>query len=322
MGYFIDGTWADWFWSCEAGRSGRCAAPSQAALGQSKVPSPEIMAQLLASSPFRTFPEPVPMLVDRAAKRPRPNVMEAHVIGTPLPSNAFRSIGDGFYIAGPELAFVELAQKLCLSETIAVGYEYCGTYAMNPAGGKALFDVEPVTTVRKLSNFVDRVPAMRGSANARKAIDCIREGSASPFETLLHMRFSLTGHRGGYSLETSLINHEIVLDDTARRIYKRGSCRCDLYFPKVSLDVEYNGKEHESQTESDAARAAALGSMGIRTLVVTKRQYDDFLAMSGIVRSISHDHGTYLSEARTGYTAARGKLYSELQDYLSCRNRL
>ena len=135
------------------------------------------------------------------------------------------------------------------------------------------------------------------------------------------MRLSLSGHRGGYNLPLSLINHKVELDEVSRRIYKRGSCRCDVFFPKINLDVEYNGKDHEGRMESDAARAPALASMGIATLTVTKRQYEDYLAMSGIVRSIAAAHGIYLNEKRTGYTTARAKLMMALRDYSTAVNR-
>ena len=138
----------------------------------------------------------------------------------------------------------------------------------------------------------------------------------------MHMRLSLPSRMGGYPSPESSMNHEVRLRYNARRIYKRGSCRFDLYYPQIKLDLEYNGKEHESKMESDSARDAALKRMGYQTMTVTKRQYNDFISFGEIVRSISEKHGLYVRRDQAEYTEARGKLYNDLMVYGTGRNRL
>jgi hypothetical protein len=319
MTYFIDNIWADWFWSSEMGRKGQATTPCRSTLQGARCPTHHELAAL--PYPFCTYPLPAHVLLSDANRRLKHESVHSNIWQTATPPETFYRIDERWHVAGPELTFLQLANRLDLLELIAVGYEYCGTYAIHPLSGNVTYGLPPATSTKRIERFLAQWPRVRGAKKAKEALACISENSASPMETHLHMRFSLTGHRGGYNLQKSLLNYEVPLNDIARRIYKRGSCRCDIFFPQINLDVEYHGSDHKAQLASDSARNAALQSMGINTLVITKRQYDDYMAMSGIVRSIARMHRVYLCEDRTGYTKARAKLVMVLRDYSSAQNR-
>ena len=318
MGYHICDTWADWFWSSARGRSG-IAVRTKAMLRCASVPCSHDLDSLPES--LLEFPLPMHVVVPSAEMRRCRDNIKAQVISDSLPQNAFWKLDDSWYIASPELTFVQLGAKLGLSELIAVGYEYCGCYAIDPLTGHATFGLNPVTTVERLRNFVDACPGIRGVKMARKAIEYVRGNSASPMETALHMRFSLMARMGGYGLPVSQLNHEVKLNANARRIYKRGSVRFDLFFAEAKLDVEFHGGDHESKMASDAARDAAIKCMGFDTATITIKQYRDYLAMGEIVRSIAQKHGISLRKDQVGFTPARAKLYRELELYRTGQRR-
>lgn len=317
MSIFIADKWADWFWSSAEGRAAqgmrsRASLATASTLHLERDPLP---------FPFRDYPLPAHILLPSAGERKKAPAVKEHVLSGPLPQNAFRKIGDSLYVASPELAFVQLGAKLSLAELIAVGYEYCGSYAIDPRTGMASFGLPPVTDAAKLGRFANACPNIRGVKAARQAIGYIHDNSASPMETGTHMRMSLPSRRGGYCLPSSELNREVPLNANARRIYKRGSVRFDIYFPDAKLDVEFNGGHHESKMSSDAARDAAIRSMGYDTMTITMAQYRDYLAMAEIVRNIAMKHGIYLRKDRTGFTPARAALYRDLEVYRTGVNR-
>lgn len=318
MGYYICDIWADWFWSSAAGRLG-AALRTKAMLKGASVPRGGSLDSL--PEPLSRFPLPMHIVVPSAELRRRRDEVKIHVISDNLPHGAFWKLNDAWYIASPELTFMQMGNKLDLNELIAVGYEYCGRYAIDPLTGHAAFGLDPVTTVERLKNFVDACPGIHGAKMARRAIEHVQVNSASPMETALHMRLSLTGRMGGYGLPASRLNHEVKLNANARRIYKRGSVRFDLFFAEAKLDVEFHGNGHESKVASDAARDAAIEYMGYSTMAITMKQYRDYLAMGEIVRSIARRHGIYLRKDQVGFTLARAKLYRELERYLTGQRR-
>lgn len=294
-------------------------ARSKATLGMAEVPSISDLAGLPQC--LEIAPLPAQVMVPSASRRLKRDGVEAHVLSSELPRGAFCKLSESLYVSSPELTFVQMGTYLSLHELVALGYEYCGTYALDPLTGQARFELQPVTNPARLRAFVNACSNVKGLQLARRAVAFVCGGSASPMETTLHMRLCLPSRSGGYGLPQALLNHEVRLDGNARRVYKCGSVRFDLFFPKAGLDVEFNGALHEAKMSSDAARDSAVKMMGFESMTVTMAQYRDYLAMGEIVRSIARKHGMYLRKDQVGFTVARAGLYRDLEAYRTGANR-
>lgn len=262
------------------------------------------------------------MLVPHKELRKRRSPIIEHVWSQPLPKKSLVQITEDVYVTSPEFCFLELASFLDLGELIAVGYELCGTYSLDPLSGNAIFDLAAATCANSIVSFLDSMPSCRGIKRAKQAARHIHDGSASPMETSVHMRFSLPSKLGGYGLPRSLLNHEINLNNRARRLAKTETCRCDIYFPKIKLDVEFNSVEfHKNRIQEDAARSAALKFMGLEVLSITKRQYDEYFAFGELVRGIAKMHGRRMRNSQLEITPSRICLFSSLQRYMENESR-
>ncbi|WP_209020559.1 DUF559 domain-containing protein [Nocardioides sp. 1609] len=88
----------------------------------------------------------------------------------------------------------------------------------------------------------------------------VREGVDSPMETRLRMLIVLAG------LPEPVVNHRTFWEDGSLRR------RFDLYYPGIRLIVEYDGRQHASDTrqwQGDLDRREELDDEGYRILVVT-----------------------------------------------------
>lgn len=265
---------------------------------------------------FEGFPLPANVLLGSRSRRKASSYCDPSVWSTSLPQGSIIGVGGGFYVVSPEFLFLEYARVLDLISLIAFGYELCGTYATDPFSGKVRFGLLPATTQKEIALFLEGLPGVHGAKSARRAIRHVCDNSASPMETALHMHLSLPGQLGGFSLPSSVLNHEVLLDERACQLYLRSSCRCDIYFPRIGYALEYNGQFHDDQREDDFNRAAALELMGIRTTVVTFSQYENLNALSVIARQIAKEHGLSFRKERMGSKRNRLELHDALRSYL------
>lgn len=181
----------------------------------------------------------------------------------------------GFASCGPEETFVQMANSLSLLDTIRLGFELCGFYAHHPNGDRGFMSSVPLTSTSKLSRFVDSCQGAYGVKNARRALRCIKDGSASPMETAVHMLLCLSPKLGGFGFPSACLNYRVNLSERARKIAQRNYVECDLYWPAVKCAVEYDSDEfHASEggVSRDARKRAALLSMGITVITLTKNQ--------------------------------------------------
>ena len=109
---------------------------------------------------------------------------------------------------------------------------------------------------------------MRGRLRAKSALEEIREGSASPMETLARLLLV----RGG--LPEPRLNADI-LDRGGRWL----AC-VDLYWPETRVGVEYDGDLHRDrvQWQADLRRRRRIEAAGYRVVVITA---DDLVVGAG-----------------------------------------
>ncbi len=125
---------------------------------------------------------PIQVLVAGVEARTRTSSVLSHV-WPDLPDRSLVDAGEGFFVSTPEFCFVQMASQLKIAQLVQLGFELCGTYAMS-SEGPAQQREAPLTSTAKLSAFVKANPHIRGCKQARRALNHVKDGAASPMEAV------------------------------------------------------------------------------------------------------------------------------------------
>ena len=192
-----------------------------------------------------------------------------HLCGYNLPLGAVVS-RSGKIVASPELVFLDLASKLNIQRLILLGLQLCSHPPGNPS--------EAITTKKKLNSFIRKTPGYYGHRKASRAVEFIKDGSASVMESITYMILTLPHTLGGYGLDGAVFNYEIKLADEASKRLGRKRCFTDLYYRSARLAIEYESFAfHNSPSEQgkDSVRSATLERQGVEVMHVNTIQLYD-----------------------------------------------
>jgi len=221
------------------------------------------------------------MLRSQNAKR-KSKVFRPHVHTGPVPDGCFVSVVDGVAVSAPELCFFQMAGELPLIRLIEYGLELCGSYSL-PAGAapsdKTLYGKVPLTNVRELKAFADRMKGVNGRKQAVRALRYIADGSASPRETILFMLLTLPYSLGGYGLPAPELNRRVDYRKNAESFasfaFDKEYYVCDLFWPEANLALEYDSSAYHVGAEhiaADSTKRSDLEVIGIKAVTVTNSQ--------------------------------------------------
>lgn len=242
--------------------------------------------------------EPLHVLVgSRLDRRWHPGIV-AHSCTKELPTGSFFSIGEGMFIASPELTFIQLARRLPIEHLIHFAMMLCGVYAREPAL-RAMEDGCPeplfaqrrrlskraaLITVDDLRSYVNELRGVQGRGLkgvqlAIQALPHVIGRSRSPMESALSMALCLPHRLGGFALPQPTLNSSVYLADKGNlaggvRWDSRGLpyFECDLVWQKQRVIVEYHGDDGHFTREGvarDARKANILLGEGYSYYVAT-----------------------------------------------------
>ncbi|MGI6033587.1 MAG: hypothetical protein ACOX69_09245 [Coriobacteriales bacterium] len=193
---------------------------------------------------------------------------------------------------------MQFACELELPLLVKLGCELCGTFtpyrSFDPGGAKSR---EPITSVQKAGEYLDRTRGLWGVRIARKALPYVLDNFASVKETETALLLSLPKHYGGFGIPKPVMNMQIDFDEGARTIAGTAIARADMCWPDCKLDVEYDSDEYHSLTGDilhDNERANALRHLGYQVIFVTRDQQKYSVPFEGLAKDIARATGTYL----------------------------
>ena len=179
-----------------------------------------------------------------------------------LPSGLVRQATASAFFCGPELTFIQMSSETSLLGSVVLGYELCGSYSHFSQMISGFYDRPALTDVGKLREAIESVPGMRGVNTARTALRWVRDGSASPMETVVSCMLSLPNEMGGFGMAPPELNYPIRLNKTEATIAGTDSLRIDTAYPESLVGVEFDGKDYHRDAEHDARRRTALAHRG------------------------------------------------------------
>ena len=158
------------------------------------------------------------VLVRTSAGRRDGDCLRSHYSGNAYPAGSFVKVPvKGFgavCCSSPELAFLQIAVKHTLLETVYMGYALCSSYRIDAdaENGIALRegDDEPLTSVSRIGQYLAKVDGAYGTAKARRALAYVRDGSISPTESAMAMALSMPRRFGGFAAGDVVLGENVA----------------------------------------------------------------------------------------------------------------
>lgn len=218
---------------------------------------------------------PLHHLIPASAKRSLGANVKSHLCGVDqIPSGLLFDLGEGCYAAGPELTFIQMAGQTSLIGSVVLGHELCGGYSHFSPFVSGFYERPALTSTAAMADAIERLDGMRGLGPARKALRWVRDGSASPMETVVSCMLHLPCSMGGFGLTAPKLNFEEMLDQAARQLCGKKTCRVDTAYcfelegVLQKEGLEFDGKDYHRDAEADRVRREALAHMGWTIYVV------------------------------------------------------
>lgn len=250
------------------------------------------ISRLEADHPGLSLPRPAHVLVPHACRRRLTDACRAHVLADEPEGRAFVSLGKTTFSSTVPFALMQMASQIKDPiELLELLYEACGTYQTKRTAIESAYQVENLATVDRIAKFCARNSSLRGARKVSRALAYVADASASARETKLALIVGLPKTNGGYGMGIPRMNYEVEASAAAKLLTGKSSFRCDLCWPEVKLDVEYQSRESHSGEESrigDSRRTNALVAMGWSVICVTNNELDSVYATDAIASSIGH----------------------------------
>lgn len=237
---------------------------------------------------------------------------------TKLPSSScIKSRGsfheDDVFVSTPEFCFLQMASVLTLEELIALGFELCGSYVRTEDA--TLYQVLPLTSVKKLRSFITKTESFHGIKKARRACRYILPNSASPMETALTLLLCLPYSLGGFGIRAPELNYPIELPGPMKKKLRTRYYVCDLFWPSVNLAIEYDSDLAHAgiyKTAKDALRRSILTTLGISVLSVTRPQIMDRTAFFQLAYLVAKKTNKRIRYEQSSFISKHQKLRKTL----------
>ena len=252
--------------------------------------------------------EPLEVLVSSRNDLRYTEHLVTRLIAQPLPQGSFFEMERDVYVCSPELTFVLAATMVPLPSLIALGCELCGTYSLFGEGSAAIKHAQ-ITDVATIGSYLKKLGGMHGIKNARQALGCIADGSASPRETDIYMQYCLRPKYGSFGLGGVEFNHTFDLSDypQAKAMTALEKITPDLYWPQHKVVVEYESTEHHGayistrellsinrrKLASDSERRRTYEAMGFSVLTITDGEFCSYNDVERIAKLLARCMGKH-----------------------------
>lgn len=154
----------------------------------------------------------------------------------------------------------------------------------------------------------------------RRAVRYAAEGSRSPAESVQYGMFGLPHRYGGFNgaalPQGVLLNFRLDFNDNAVAMADgMPYADCDLYIPAAKSDIEYNGIGHElvNSRIHDANRNNGLQGMGVRVIVIDRKQMASITALEAIAETIHRFAGVRYRYQVKEYRKLQDRLLNDLR---------
>ena len=220
---------------------------------------------------------PVHFLVPSSKHQVKSSVTKLHRTSlATIPNDLVREVAPGVFASGPELAFIQMASTMSLIGAVVLGHELCGTYSHFAKMASGFYERPPLTNTARIENAIKRLQGIYGLSRAHAALRWVRDGSASPMETVVSCMLHLPVNLGGFGKQAPQLNRVVPLDNASQRITGKKTCRIDTAYPDTTTGMEFDGESYHRNVEKDRIRREALAHEGWTIYVVNVDEMDSY----------------------------------------------
>ena len=189
---------------------------------------------------------PLEVLVPSSRERLRMKNVRNHSCSRSLPPNAVLWLDNDTSMASPQLIFLQMAEVMDFHALVLLAYELCGCFsrnADNPLSGPVVDNIDAVTSIVELSEFLNAARGIPGVQTARMALEFAADHAVSAPESILGMIYSLPQSLSGYGMGPVTLNQRVRItsmedDEPSKSRYP------DLMFSFAPVGINYDGSEH------------------------------------------------------------------------------
>lgn len=193
----------------------------------------------------RLAKDPLEIAVPSAAARLRSSFVSSTVYAGCVPARSFVDIGGGLAVSAPELLFVEMAEVMGPIEHLMLGHELCGSFsrdAGDPYDGSITYGVPPLTSVGKITCFLESASRIRGITKARRSLAYLNDNAWSPTESLVTAFLRLPIDDLGYEFGSLTLNPRKYFE---RQLPGAKESRVpDIVIDGTPVGLNYDGLTH------------------------------------------------------------------------------
>jgi hypothetical protein len=156
------------------------------------------------------------------------------------------------------------------------------------------YGVPPLTNLAALKTFCKRYKGMQGSAKLSSLLSWVVEGAASPMELRVAILLGMSTRYGGGGLGRPAMNYKIDASLKSAKFTGSKYFKCDMYWPKYNLGVEYQSKQFhydERARQRDNRRLNALSAQGYNIRYVAADQVTSLEAASALIKLLRSEVG-------------------------------
>ena len=212
---------------------------------------------------------PVSVLVNDASARRQSGIVSSRYCPYDLPTGSFYKLRDNLYLASPELVFARMGNFISEMRLAETGLNLCGRYYKNLDTGKIDDRRELLTTPERIEQYLKKVPDLRGSGKARKALRWVVGNSGSPMESKVKLQFANPLWTGSMGLPFTHMNYDVTAGRLTGLTKQNDFC-IDLANPILKEGLEYDGEESHLDPSKDKRRRNALEALGWHVTPIDK----------------------------------------------------
>ena len=144
----------------------------------------------------------------------------------------------------------------------------------------------PLTDSAGLAAYVSRVLSEKSNSRALTASRFVQDGSHSPMESRLYLRYCLPRRYGGLNLNPVELNRSFEISPELASATGITNYSVDLYWPDGGIAIEYQGEYAHSglnAEQKDRLKRNILEVFGVRVISIDWNQYrnEDVLELYG-----------------------------------------
>lgn len=179
--------------------------------------------------------------------------------------NMILNFSDNVFCVSPELLICQMSRILSYEKLALLVHELCGTYTISDGVRFFEVDIKPITSVSKISKFVNAYERsnahFKGKIALKEILNFAKDNSASPMESRTCIKLCGPHRKGFYACEGLELNKKINLSAEARILAGQNFVVPDICSETHKIAIEYDSAQfHENveQGQRDKRRRDAL----------------------------------------------------------------